>query len=101
MGLLALGHALPLALPSGGAVAPQTVWIVLLFAYCFVASVTPVQLLLQPRDYLSSFVLFTTIGVGVVGAVIAVAAPMIQRPRSTDSSRAIGPPPGRFGRFSS
>ena len=66
--LMALGHAHPLALPAG--VNPQTTWILLLLAYCFLASVLPVQYLLQPRDYLSSFVLFATIGLGIVGVFV-------------------------------
>ena len=77
-GLLAVGHRLPLGAPAAFGMTPQTTWILLLFAYCFVASVTPVQYLLQPRDYLSSYVLFATIGIGVVGAIIA--APAITAP---------------------
>lgn len=68
--LMRLGHAAPLALPGDGGVNAQTAWILLLLAYCFVASVLPVQYLLQPRDYLSSYVLFTTIGLGVIGVLV-------------------------------
>ena len=32
----------------------RTIWVVVLFVYCFVASTLPVWLLLQPRDYLNS-----------------------------------------------
>ena len=35
-----------------------TVWMVLLGVYILIASVTPVWILLQPRDYLSSFLLY-------------------------------------------
>jgi carbon starvation protein len=44
-------------------------WIVLILAYCFVASLTPVWLLLQPRGYLGGFVLYLALGVGVVGVL--------------------------------
>jgi carbon starvation protein len=54
----------------------ETLWILLLLAYCFVASVTPVQILLQPRDYLASFLLFAAIGVGI--ASVFVSAPSMQ-----------------------
>jgi carbon starvation protein len=36
----------------------QNTWMFLIFAYIFFASVMPVWMLLQPRDYLSSFLLY-------------------------------------------
>jgi carbon starvation protein len=42
-------------------------WAVLILAYCFVASLTPVWILLQPRGYLGGFVLYAALTVGVVG----------------------------------
>jgi len=42
-------------------------WSILILAYCFVASLTPVWLLLQPRGYLGGFVLYAALAVGVVG----------------------------------
>jgi carbon starvation protein len=42
-------------------------WSILILAYCFVASMTPVWALLQPRGYLGGFVLYLAIGAGVVG----------------------------------
>ena len=33
-------------------------WSLILLGYCFIASITPVWVLLQPRDFLSSFLLF-------------------------------------------
>ncbi len=47
---------------------PMTYWIYLLLAYIFVASVTPVWILLQPRDYLNSFLLYALI----LGAVLGI-----------------------------
>jgi carbon starvation protein len=64
------GVALPVELPTLFGIGPENEWIVILLAYCFVASVTPVQVLLQPRDYLASFLLFAAIGVGVVSVFI-------------------------------
>lgn len=46
-------------------------WVILLMAYAFVASVTPVALLLQPRDYLSSFLLYGLIVIAIVGIITA------------------------------
>jgi carbon starvation protein len=45
-------------------------WIVLLLVYCLVASVTPVWILLQPRDYLSSFLLYITVLGGGLGILV-------------------------------
>jgi carbon starvation protein len=42
-------------------------WAVLILAYCFVVSLTPVWALLQPRGYLGGFVLYTALAVGVIG----------------------------------
>jgi carbon starvation protein len=42
-------------------------WGVLILAYCVVASLTPVWVLLQPRGYLGGFVLYMALAAGVVG----------------------------------
>jgi len=47
-------------------VLPPKVWDVILIIYVAIASVTPVWILLQPRDYLSSFLLYgAVIGAGL------------------------------------
>jgi carbon starvation protein len=48
---------------------PQTTWAVTIMAYCFVASLLPVWLLLQPRGYLGGFVLYLALAIGVIGIV--------------------------------
>lgn len=47
------------------------IWMGILVIYCFVASVTPVQYLLQPRDYLCGFILFAAILFGFVGILVS------------------------------
>lgn len=42
-------------------------WVLLIVAYCVVASLTPVRYLLQPRGYLGGFILYAAIGAGVIG----------------------------------
>jgi len=42
-------------------------WGVVILAYCFVASLTPVWALLQPRGYLGGFVLYAALAIGTVG----------------------------------
>jgi carbon starvation protein len=46
-------------------------WVGLLLAYAFLASVTPMSVLLQPRDYLSSFLLYGLILLAIIGVVVA------------------------------
>jgi carbon starvation protein len=49
---------------------PGTFWDLLLIGYCFVAAILPVWLLLQPRDYLSSYLLFGCLAGGLLGIVV-------------------------------
>lgn len=46
-------------------------WILGLLGYAFLASVTPVSLLLQPRDYLNSYLLYGMMIAAVAGVVVA------------------------------
>ena len=46
-----------------------TTWMIIVGVYIAVASVTPVWILLQPRDYLSSFLLYGMMVIAVVGIV--------------------------------
>lgn len=46
-------------------------WVLILLGYAFIASVTPVSMLLQPRDYLNSFLLYGMIIAAVLGVFIA------------------------------
>ena len=46
------------------------IWTIVLLGYAYVASVTPVHVLLQPRDYLSSFLLYFGLIAGVAGIVV-------------------------------
>ena len=50
---------------------PFVVWTLILFVYCFVASVLPVWSLLQPRDYINSHELFLALGLLVAGLAVA------------------------------
>jgi carbon starvation protein len=58
--------------------AARNVWLVVLFIYAGVASIVPVWVLLQPRDYLNSYLLYAMIIAGFLG--ILVAAPSFQMP---------------------
>lgn len=52
---------------------PMWVWVVVLLAYAFVASVLPVWSLLQPRDYINSLQLLSALALIVVGLFVASA----------------------------
>jgi carbon starvation protein len=59
----------------------KTIWVYLVFGYIMVASVVPVWALLQPRDYLNSFLLVFMVLAAVVG--IFIANPTINLPAFT------------------
>ncbi|MCK5528386.1 MAG: carbon starvation protein A, partial [Kiritimatiellae bacterium] len=63
------------------AVSARNIWISVLLIYIFVASVMPVWLLLQPRDYLNSYLLYVMLICGVIG--VFVAAPHFVMPAFT------------------
>src|SRR5699024_6392886 len=69
-GLILLGDAVPVVLPETVlGLSAEAFWIVVLFVYAAIASVLPVWVLLQPRDYLNGLQLF--IGLGLLyGAVL-------------------------------
>ncbi|MDZ7624851.1 MAG: carbon starvation protein A [Ignavibacteriaceae bacterium] len=70
-----------LSIPAGNLFPLQLdklTWQLILFVYIFAASVTPVWILLQPRDYLNSFFLYALMLGGLVG--IFFAAPSINLP---------------------
>ena len=50
---------------------PVWAWVAVLLAYCYVASVLPVWVLLQPRDYINSLQLVASLGLVVAGLVAA------------------------------
>lgn len=73
--LIFLGERIPIVMPKGY---EMLIWTAILTAYCFLASVLPVNILLQPRDYLSSFLLFFGIVAGFLG--IATSRPVFSTP---------------------
>jgi carbon starvation protein len=48
-------------------VLPSMTWAIIILIYCFVASLLPVWLLLQPRGYLGGFVLYLALATGIIG----------------------------------
>jgi carbon starvation protein len=65
-----LGQIIPISaqyIPTFIGGNPAKTWDILLVIYCFAASTTPVWILLQPRDYLSSYLLYASVLGGVIG----------------------------------
>ena len=54
-----------------GFVMNRTAWIIFVSLYIAVASLIPVWIMLQPRDYLSSFLLYAMIAIAFVGILIS------------------------------
>jgi len=50
---------------------PVIVWVVVLLVYSYIASVLPVWVLLQPRDYINSLQLLSAMGLVMLGLVVA------------------------------
>ena len=65
------GSVLPLSLPPMLGLAPEANWILILFLYAAVASMLPVWVLLQPRDFINGLQLFVGLAL-LYGAVILV-----------------------------
>lgn len=83
LGLLALliylGELFPIAIPQTLlGMSNVRFWFWVLMIYALFASVVPVWVLLQPRDYISSWLLYLGLGVGFIG--LLVAAPTLKAP---------------------
>jgi len=61
------GRFAPLTLPIVAGIRPQLLWNAIILIYCFVASVLPMWLLLQPRGYLGGFFLYVALAAGILG----------------------------------
>lgn len=78
-----IGYAFPVLKLS------KMVWNIIILLYIICASVMPVWILLQPRDYLCSFLLYSLIGGAVLG--IFLVRPTIEMPAFTGFTVGEGP----------
>ncbi|MFI3313110.1 MAG: carbon starvation protein A [Eubacteriales bacterium] len=69
IGLLVGGIAVGMTFPILNV--PAATWHIAVFIYILIASVVPVWALLQPRDYLNSYLLIFMIAASVIGVVVA------------------------------
>ena len=69
VGILAIIACIAIGLHWHPLYLSNTAWMVVVGVYILVASVTPVWILLQPRDYLSSFLLYFMMAIAVIGII--------------------------------
>ncbi len=50
---------------------PIALWVIILLIYAYIASTLPVQILLQPRDYINSHQLFIALGLLSLGVIVS------------------------------
>lgn len=78
-GMIGLGPVFPIVLPETVAgLSDRSVWILILFGYAAIASLLPVWMLLQPRDYINGLQLF--IGLILLYAAVLFMAPEMVAP---------------------
>ena len=78
-GLIILGPSVPVSLPDTVMGLPaNSQWILILFAYAGIASMLPVWVLLQPRDYINGLQLF--VGLGILYLAVLFAGPAMVAP---------------------
>lgn len=86
-----LGEVMPVRLPAEIlGLQPGAQWILILFLYAGIASMLPVWLLLQPRDYINGIQLF--IGLGLLYGALIIANPTVVAPMLNANVPAGAPP---------
>ncbi|MBM4118573.1 carbon starvation protein A [bacterium] len=66
VGIIVWGQLLPITFAVAR---PAVLWGVIILAYCAVASVLPMWLLLQPRGYLGGYFLYIVLAFGLLGVI--------------------------------
>ncbi|WP_282042114.1 carbon starvation CstA family protein [Halomonas alimentaria] len=82
--LIGIGPSVPLQMPAEVAgVSGNAIWILLLFGYAAIASLLPVWVLLQPRDYINGLQLF--VGLIILYGAILLLNPSMVAPAFNDN----------------
>ncbi|SHF15528.1 carbon starvation protein [Modicisalibacter ilicicola DSM 19980] len=83
-GLIIIGPSMPLQMPDQVAGLPgNAIWILILFGYAAIASLLPVWVLLQPRDYINGLQLF--IGLIILYGALVILNPAMVAPMINDN----------------
>ncbi len=76
-------------------ISPAAFWTIMLLIYVFIASVLPVQTLLQPRDFINSWQLLIAMGLLLIGLLIArppiVGEALVMRPEPATAGAYVPP----------
>ena len=84
-----VGHQFPISLGIANPVLLRNIWVTIIIAYAGIASVTPVWLLLRPRDYLSAIQMLIILGLGFIGVLIV--RPIVNAPAYISGSFPLWP----------
>jgi len=85
-----IGSVMPLELPASLlGLNPNANWIILLFIYAAIASMLPVWVLLQPRDFINGMQLF--VGLLLLYGAVLISTPDISAPAFNDQMTADAP----------
>ena len=77
--LIYIGPSVPVTLPESTAgLSANAMWILILFGYAAIASLLPVWVLLQPRDYINGLQLF--VGLILLYGAVIIASPTVVAP---------------------
>jgi len=88
--LIYLGKLFPVSLPTSIlGMSNQNFWFYILIIYSLIASSLPIWFLLQPRDYISTWILFLGLGLGYLGLIAT--HPTINAPAFVSFSSKGGP----------
>lgn len=68
-------------------------WVTILAIYCIVAASIPVWVLLQPRDYLNAYILWASLGIGGLAAIVAFRGMQLPAVTSLLTARVVGGQP--------
>jgi carbon starvation protein len=88
LGVIALAIAVWIGIAAPFLVFSAKTWVWILLVYIFFASSMPVWVLLQPRDYLSSFLLYVALAGAALG--ILFGAPTLHLPAFTSFKQPVG-----------
>jgi carbon starvation protein len=84
------GSVMPLELPPLFGLSVEANWILILFAYAAIASMLPVWMLLQPRDFINGMQLF--VGLGLLYGAVFLFLPDISAPAFNEQVSDTAPP---------